>query len=345
MLEHGGGLRLAAAQRGIPLDEWLDLSTGINPDSWPVPEVPAAIWSRLPEDDDGLEQAARLYYNAEAILPVAGSQAAIQALPALRSSCNVGVLTPGYAEHAHAWQRAGHRVSALAVEAIETALSQLDVLIIINPNNPTGAGFSIEQLLRWHQQLADRGGWLVVDEAFIDVTPEQSLTLYSTRTGLIVLRSLGKFFGLAGARLGFVCAQAELLAQLKSLLGPWTINAPTRWLAKAALADTQWQQATRKRLCNDAVRLYDLLAQYELEPDGGCALFQWVKTPQATFIYENFAASGVLIRLFSNTSSLRFGLPGSESDWQRLTLALMKLTEAQVETGHEIKTLVVEAGA
>ncbi len=345
MLEHGGGLRLAAAQGGIPLDEWLDLSTGINPDSWPVPEVPAAIWSRLPEDDDGLERAAQLYYKAEAILPVAGSQAAIQALPALRSSCNVGVLTPGYAEHAHAWQREGHRVSALAVEAIDAAIFQLDVLVIINPNNPTGADFSVQQLLRWHQQLADRGGWLVVDEAFIDVTPERSLAFYSTRTGLIVLRSLGKFFGLAGARLGFVCAQAELLAQLKNLLGPWAINAPTRWLAKAALADTQWQQATRKRLCNDGVRLYDLLAQHALEPDGGCALFQWVKTPQATSIYEYFAASGILIRLFSNTSSLRFGLPGSESDWQRLALVLAKLTEAQAETGYKTKAFAEEVGA
>lgn len=345
MLEHGGGLRSAATQRGIPLDEWLDLSTGINPHSWPVPDVPAAIWSRLPEDDDGLERAARLYYNAEAILPVAGSQAAIQALPALRRPCNVGVLTPGYAEHAHAWQRAGHRVSALAAEAIDAVISQLDVLLIINPNNPTGAGFSVEQLLHWHQQLADRGGWLVVDEAFIDVTPEQSLALYSTRTGLIILRSLGKFFGLAGARLGFVCAQTELLAQLKNLLGPWTVNAPTRWLAKAALADTRWQQATRKRLCNDAVRLYKLLAQHELEPDGGCALFQWVKTPQAISIYENFAASGVLIRLFSNTSSLRFGLPGSESEWQRLALALAKLTDDQAEAGPETKILAVEVGA
>jgi len=199
-----------------------------------------------PEDDDGLERAAQLLHNAEAILPVAGSQAAIQALPVLRRPCNVGVLTPAYAEHAHAWQRAGHRVSALAAEAIDAVISQLDVLLIINPNNPTGAGFSVEQLLHWHQQLAERGGWLVVDEAFIDVTPEQSLALYSTRTGLIILRSLGKFFGLAGARLGFVCAQAELLAQLKNLLGPWTVNAPTRWLAKAALADTRWQQATRK---------------------------------------------------------------------------------------------------
>lgn len=333
MLEHGGRLRLAASQYGIPLDEWLDLSTGINPNSWPVPTIPISSWSRLPEDDDGLELAALNYYGAETILPVAGSQAAIQALPKLRQSCRVGVLYPGYAEHAHAWQCAGHHVLQVEMESVDETIQQLDVLVITNPNNPTGERFSVQQLLTWHELLSSRGGWLIVDEAFIDVTPEHSLVPYSTRTGLIVLRSLGKFFGLAGARVGFVCAQAKLLEQLKSLLGPWTVNAAARWVANMALRDYSWQEVTRQSLINDGIRLRKLLIQHGLTPNGGCALFQWIKTPQAVYLHDRFAGQGILIRLFAESSSLRFGLPGNESEWQRLESALAQLADIElVET-------------
>jgi len=331
MLEHGGRLKLAARHYGIPLEEWLDLSTGINPNGWPVPMVPSSLWTRLPEDEDVLEQAARDYYGAETILPVAGSQAAIQMLPRLRPPCRVGVLHPGYAEHAHAWRRAGHQVLQVAAESIDDTVQQLDVLIIIHPNNPTGAEFSVQQLLSWHEQLSSRGGWLVVDEAFMDATPEHSLVPFSCRPGLIVLRSLGKFFGLAGARVGFVCAQSELLEQLKNSLGPWAVNAPARWVASTALADCVWQQAARKKLRNDGMRLDKLLSQYGLAPNGGCALFQWVKSSQANELHHRFAAQGILTRLFVASSSVRFGLPGSENDWQRLDSALTELTEINRE--------------
>jgi len=212
----------------IPIADWLDLSTGINPNGWPVPEIPSACWARLPEDDDGLERAAQTYYEAEHLLPVAGSQAAIQTLPRLRPRSRVAVLDPGYAEHAYAWRNAGHEVAAVAAERLDEALQGSDVLLLIHPNNPTGARFSVEQLLDWHARLAARGGWLVVDEAFMDVTSEHNLCRHTAREGLIVLRSLGKFFGLAGARVGFVCAQASLLAQLHGILGPWSVSAPAR---------------------------------------------------------------------------------------------------------------------
>ena len=327
MLEHGGKLRQAAARYGIPLDDWLDLSTGINPNGWPVPEIPSACWARLPEDDDGLEQAARSYYGAEQLLPVAGSQAAIQALPRLRPHSRVAVLDPGYAEHAYAWRNAGHdEVTAVAAERLDEVVQDSDVLLLIHPNNPTGARFSVERLLDWHARLAARGGWLVVDEAFMDVTPERSLCAYSARPGLIVLRSLGKFFGLAGTRVGFVCAQAALLAQLHGLLGPWSVSAPARWVATSALADRAWQDAARQRLVTDGARLQALLIQHGLSSDGGCALFQWVRAPGAQDLHEALARQGILTRLFIKSSSLRIGLPGDEIAWTRLNAALSGLT-------------------
>ncbi|NOX09101.1 MAG: threonine-phosphate decarboxylase [Gammaproteobacteria bacterium] len=318
MLEHGGRLRQAALQYDRPIDDWLDLSTGINPDGWVVPALPEAVWSRLPEDNDGLEQAARDYYETDCLLPVAGSQAAIQMLPRLRSRGRVGVLAPGYAEHAHAWQRAGHEVVEVSATSVDELIDQLDVLVLINPNNPTGVFFLPDHLLQWHEQLLQRGGWLVVDEAFMDVTPEYSLTRYSPRTGLIVLRSLGKFFGLAGARVGFVCAALELLDQIRDLLGPWMVSAPARWVAHTALRDGIWQEETRWYLRQQGIRLHSLLIRHGWNVEGDCALFQWSKTVQAETIKQQLAQQGILIRVFDEPASLRLGLPGEEQGWLRL---------------------------
>ena len=321
LLPHGGRLRAAAVRYRIPLADWLDLSTGINPQGWPVPSVPD-LWHRLPEEDDGLEQAAARYYGSSALLPVAGSQAAIQALPRLRPPGRVGVTAPGYGEHAIAWRRAGHAVQLLPVSVIESALPDLDVLVLIHPNNPTGARFPREDLRRWHGALAERGGWLVVDEAFMDATPGESLAALGPLPGLILLRSIGKFFGLAGARVGFMLAHAAVTQPLAALLGPWTIAAPARWVATKALADQAWQAATRTQLATAGPRLVELLTRHGLPPQGGCALFQWVPTDRAALLHEHLARAGILTRLFDAPAALRFGLPGSEADWVRLAEAI-----------------------
>ena len=321
--QHGGRLCAAAARYGIPFSEWLDLSTGINPDPWPVPSLPSAAWQRLPEDEDGLMQAACIYYGAPTLRPVAGSQAAIQALPALRPRPGrVGVLAPAYAEHAHAWRRHGHDVIPLDSGALVDALPALDVLVVVNPNNPTGERFAPAALLDWHARLAARGGWLIVDEAFMDATPEWSLAPYCDRRGLIVLRSLGKFFGLAGARVGFVLAAPDLLAALSERLGPWTVTGPSRHVATLALEDHAWQKIARARLVPDTQRLAVLLSGHGLAPSGGTALFQWIRTTWAARLHERLARRGVLTRFFTDPLSLRLGLPGDEMQWRRLGAAL-----------------------
>lgn len=325
MLEHGGRLREAAIRYGIPPGGWLDLSTGINPDGWPVPALPQACWSHLPEDDDGLEAAARTCYGARHLLPVAGSQAAIVALPQLRRTSRVAILHPAYAEHAAAWRRAGHEVVAVEATRVETVAERVEILVLINPNNPTGVRFEPARLLDWGRRLAERGGWLVVDEAFMDVTPEDSLAPEAWREGVVVLRSLGKFFGLPGARVGFACAAPELLERLRERLGPWCISGPARRIAAAALRDHAWQAAARVRLRAAGKRLHALLASHGLAPHGGCALFQWVCTPGAWAIHRQLARQGILVRQFTGPDALRFGLPGRESDWQRLTRALARL--------------------
>lgn len=325
MLEHGGNVRRAAQRYGIALPDWLDLSTGINPIGWPVPAPPADCWRCLPERDDGLEAAARRYYGCAHVLPVAGSQAAIRMLPSLRPCGRVGVPQPGYAEHAAAWARHGHEVVSLASRDVEGWLDRLDVLVLINPNNPSGETFDPATLLAWQHRLAQRGAWLVLDEAFADATPALSLAQHAGREGLVVLRSLGKFFGLGGARVGFVLAWPELLARMDEALGPWTLAHPARWVARLALEDFAWQAAERSRLGLAGQRLANLLTRHGLPPSGGSALFQWLRTKQAVVIQDRLAQQGIWLRRFDIPPSLRCGLPGAESDWLRLENALRRL--------------------
>ncbi len=323
MLKHGGRLRQAVKQYAIPQAEWVDVSTGINPSAWPVPDLPALIWQRLPEDDDGLEAAAQAYYGCGSLLPVSGSQAAIQALPQLRGRAKVMIPHVGYAEHGHAWQKAGHEVVYYQDGEIPSLLPETDVLVVINPNNPSGHYCSTDELLEWRQHLVKRGGLLVVDEAFMDSTPEQSLLPYCPLPGLVVLRSLGKFFGLAGLRLGFVIAEPDILMLLREHLGPWSVSNPARWVGAQALGDVKWQFENRRNLLQQGRRLAQLLEDHFSVPSVGTALFQTIllepdRVPQ---IVEQLAKQGILVRVLDKGNGLRFGLP-SEDQWPKLITAV-----------------------
>ena len=324
MLDHGGRLRQAAAQYNRPLADWLDLSTGINPHGWPVPALPANVWQRLPEEDDGLEAAAAAYYGNPNLLPVAGSQAAIQWLPALLPRAAVACIAPLYAEHPQAWQHAGHKLRFLQGATLPRALAAATPYVLLcNPNNPTADRHPRQIVLDAAAQLKKRGGWLIVDEAFIDPTPEESVTpLAGTEEApnLIVLRSIGKFFGLAGLRVGFLFGPAELRQRMIEAMGPWTISGPARAAARLALLDGTWQNAERPRLQAAGQRLHDLLAPHgEVK---ATALFATLNSPHASELHEHLARQAILTRRFEQQPLLRFGLPGDETGWQRLASAL-----------------------
>lgn len=321
---HGGRLRAAAHHWRIPLQHWLDLSTGINPQGWPVPELPAAVWQRLPEDEDGLVMAMTAYFGTAPILPVAGSQAAIQSLPRLWATSRIGIVSPTYAEHARAWQRAGHVVREIAFEDVDRHLPVLDVLLVVNPDNPTGALRPRVELEAWRETLAARGGCLIVDEAFIDATPGHSLLADAGRPGLVLLRSLGKFWGLAGVRCGFVLGPQTIIAALGEEIGPWALSHPARWVAQRALADVAWQAATRERLQRDSARLADLLAANGLASPSGCALFRWLPSSRAREFHAHCAQHAILVRHFPELphTGVRIGLPPDEAGWDKLAAAL-----------------------
>jgi len=325
-LRHGGNVLAMAKKYSIPELQLLDLSTGLNPNGWPVAAVPNSVWQSLPQSHDELQEAACEYYECDACLPIAGSQAAIQLLPTLRNFSKVGIISPTYAEHEHAWRKEGHDVFCIDIDEVASELDSLDVLVVINPNNPTGDIVSVDTLLNWHQSLSKKGGWLIVDEAFMDVTPELSLLGFGTKPGLIILRSLGKFFGLAGIRSGFVISHHDLLKQLAEKIGPWSVTGPSRYIAIQALRDTKWQYESRKQLIQSGKKLKILLKKNDFLNSNGSALFQWVKHEKASEIFDLFAKQGVLLRLFEEQShmppSLRFGLPKNEKQWLLLEDAL-----------------------
>ncbi len=325
-LPHGGDLATAEALYGPPPQGWIDLSTGINPVPYPVGDIEGGVFSRLPEkpDLDELLQAARDYYRApslDAIVAAPGTQAFIQWLPRLRRRSRVCVISPTYAEHAHAWREAGHDV--LKAASPDQAPGDTDVLVIVNPNNPDGVRHAPGELVETGRRLASRGGWLIVDEAFADVTPDLGISAHCKQDGIILLRSFGKFFGLAGIRLGFALTHPDMADRLNRALGPWAVSGPACVIGTLALRDRAWIDEARETLAAGMRRLEALLLENRLDIAGGTDLFTTTHSDRAESLHGHLARNGIWTRAFPDHADwIRFGQPGPPEHWRRLETAL-----------------------
>lgn len=317
--DHGGDLDRARRIYGD--GRWLDLSTGINPCPYPVPELDPQCWAALPTRSDiaALETAAAKHRGTNAsVLALAGAQAAIQLVPRLATPGRACIVGPTYNEHAAALESQGWRVET--IHHPEEGVGA-DLLTLVNPNNPDGRYTRPETLAA----LQNKVGLLVVDESFADCQPDISiapkLIAHDTRT--IVLLSFGKFFGLAGLRLGFAITSEKLATDMRALAGPWAVNGPALAIGRAALEDTAWQDATRARLKQDAARLDALAQAAGWRVVGGTDLFRTYETPDAAHAQDHLAQGKVWSRIFPYSSTwLRLGLAGSDADWSQLENAL-----------------------
>ncbi len=324
---HGGDLTDADRRWGRPADGWLDLSTGINPHPYPVPAIEAAAWSRLPgsAEDLALRRAAARAYGAagaDSVLAAPGTSALIAALPALAAEGAVAVAGPTYGEHARAWAAAGRTVSIITDPG---SAPDAAVTIIVNPNNPDGRIVPPAALAAMADRIAARGGLLVVDEAFADPMPEISLLSQAEMppAATVILRSFGKFYGLAGLRLGFALARPDLLAPLAARLGPWAVAGPAITIGQTALTDGDWAAATRRRLTDATRRLDRVLKTAGLEVVGGTPLFRLTRHADARALWNRLGYAGILVRAFSDRPDLlRVGLPATDKDFGRLADAL-----------------------
>lgn len=325
-IAHGGGIAAAAARYGGRPEDWLDLSTGINPNPAALPPVDAAAWHRLPDRhrQEAARQAAARYYGTADVspLPVPGTQSVIQLLPRLvAAGRRAAVLSPTYGEYARVLADAGVAVDRVA--ALDAVGPQHGLVVVVNPNNPDGRFFPRERLLDLHRRVAGRGGLLVVDEAFGDMRPDTCIAPLAgdAAPGLLVFRSFGKFFGLAGLRLGFVIGERAVLDRLEDWLGPWAVSGPALSIAARLMeGDTA---AIARAIAARKAALDAVLAVAGLRVAGGTDLFSLVEDPRAAGIHEDLCRSRILVRPFDYAPHwLRFGLAPDAAADARLAAAL-----------------------
>lgn len=325
---HGGAL--AQAHRLFPAAPrpFLDLSTGINPVPYQWPPTGQDAFTRLPEPDDEIHLcaiAATAYGVCDPAMVAAapGTQLLISLMPLLlaRPPGRVAILSPTYAEHAESWRNAGHAVHETTSAGV---IAEADIGILCNPNNPDGRRIEASAIVTLADRLARRGGLLIVDESFADLEPPGvSAAAALPHPALIILRSFGKSYGLAGLRLGFALAAPPVTALIRRALGPWAISGPALAIGIEALGNAAWREETIRRLQVDTARLDALAWAHELTLIGGTSLFRLYAHPDATTIHNRLGGAGILVRRFdSHPTRLRFGLPGTPEHWARLEMAL-----------------------
>lgn len=317
-IEHGGDLEALGRRYPRAPRPWIDLSTGINPVPYPIGDLPAEGWSRLPSraaEEALLAAAARRYRvgGDASIVAAPGTQALIQLLPRLQPRSKVAIVGHTYAEHELCWRREGHEVSVVADLA---AAEGADVVVIVNPDNPTGRLVPADA-------LRARATLVVVDEAFIDFLPAEASLAASPPGDTVVLRSFGKTYGLAGVRLGFAIASKTLVHRLRGALGPWAVSGPALEIGRRALADDAWLDAARRRLTTHSERLDTLLKAAGCRVVGGTILFRLAEHGDASRVADALARHGIHVRTFHDRPTLlRFGLPANDEEFARLASAL-----------------------
>jgi cobalamin biosynthesis protein CobC len=332
---HGG--RLGAARSLFPdvPQPWVDLSTGINPRPYPAPRASRRARNRLPDPTElaRLEALAAAVFGVDdpsRVVATAGSECALRLLPQIVNLKAAVIVGPTYGSHADAWTRSGALTQTIDRDAVHAHAERAVCLTIVNPNNPDGHIVARPQLLALHDTLSRHGGQLIIDEAFVDVAPEMSVAPEAGAAdapGLIVLRSFGKFFGLAGLRLGFVVAAEPIAAALRGLVGEWPVSSDALAAGLAAYADRRWAERERATLQKSAQRLDELLVRSGFEVAGGTSLFRLARATDARERFMRLLAAGILVRPFDcDRGLLRFGLPRGRHQWRRLTAALIERT-------------------
>ncbi len=325
LFTHGGNLQAAQALFPDAPKPWIDLSTGINPFSYPLPVISVNAWTQLPspEQISSLEHVAAEFYRAKrgSAIAAAGSQALIQLIPSIfQDAQDIRILGVTYTGHAHAWAAHGKTVNIVA--SLEE-LAGADVAIIVNPNNPDGRLIETSQLIELKQRISAKGGTLIIDEAFMDFSdPIHSIIPIMPEQSTIVLRSFGKAFGLAGLRLGFAFCSQDIEHRLRDVVGSWAISGIALEIGLTALRDRSWLSSMRNQLQKRTERLDKLLIDYGVNVLGGTLLFRLAEHKKARQLFTYLAAEGILVRPFSQAEThLRFGI-ATDHQWGRLEQSL-----------------------
>jgi cobalamin biosynthetic protein CobC len=309
--DHGGGLDAAIARFGGQRSDWLDLSTGINPTPYPVPNIPQSAWTDLPDQaaQEALILAARRFWDVPKeldIIAASGVSALISTLPTCAGTGGFHISKPTYNEHEASFLSAGFSFE-------EDGHTQ----IYVHPNNPDGRKMTAQEILSKHKSLS------IIDESFCDCSPSDSLLGLAKEENIVVLKGLGKFWGLAGVRLGFAIAKPELANRIQDRIGPWAVSGAAQVIGAKALSDLNWANEMRLKLHNDAARLDKLLTHFGINLVGGTDLFRLYDCDNAQTVFDKLAENKILCRIFPYSDRwVRLGLPGCNEDWVQLENAL-----------------------
>jgi cobalamin biosynthetic protein CobC len=321
-VQHGGGIDRAISLYGGEKADWLDLSTGINPAPYPIADMPEDIWHRLPDDSllDACLKAARKYYDVPedaGIVAAPGTQAIIQRLPALLPSPDIAIVSPTYNEYERCYAEAGSHVHKAG--DFDAAVGSSKTIVVGNLNNPDGRSADADKI----RQAAADGAQIIVDEAFADTAPACSVVSQTKMAGVLVLKSFGKFFGLAGLRLGFAIGAQNQIDALRSSLGPWAVSGPALFVGAKAMGDKVWIDETRLALEARRKQIETMLGHHGFAIEGTTDLFVTASRADSSHVAKVLAQNHILVREFDYAPDwIRFGFPRTDEDFARLEAAI-----------------------
>ena len=323
--KHGGNLEDAIKQYGIKREDWIDLSSGVSPWAWPFKSLPENTWTDLPPSNQALLKNAASYYQCElnhiAVSP--GSQLAIRLIAQQLPSSTVAIPSLGYQEHRYSWQLAGHEIhyyrSLIELGSLISS-NQVEHAVLINPNNPTGELVSANEVNNIAQKLT---GLLVVDEAFMDLhqhsdDKDHQSAIKQPHENQIVLRSVGKFFGLAGLRVGFVIGTHPIVKGLSLLLEPWSLNHASQYITTKMLTDADWHRSQAIKINAESKNFENIIRGFSHImlngfhiSNGGLFITVFANKSSLNEIHTTLAKSGIWSRLHN---------PNDEHSWIRFSL-------------------------
>lgn len=320
MIKHGGNIDKAISIYGGKVNDWIDLSTGINPDCYPIPKFSNTDWRNLPTltEIEKLESLIKSEFNTfSSVMLTPGSQIAISLLPTLLKKQIVGIIEPTYSDYFESFENAGFKVCSCS--NIQELLKS-KIAIIVNPNNPDGKNYDIKDLLL----LSEKVNLLIVDESFIEASNTSSIISYIKQktNNIIVIKSFGKLYGLAGLRLGFVFSGEGFISKFKKIFSFWPVSKVSIKIASRAIKDKKWMINTQIKLKKKTIILDEIMKSINFKLIGGTNLFRLYSTPNSISSHRFLAKKFIWSRIFSYSRKwLRLGIP-SDEDLKKVKIKL-----------------------
>ncbi len=322
---HGGNIKVLAESAGVKAKDLLDFSANINPlgpPQWLRPLINSQIESLIHYPDPACSEltgaiAHHYQVNEEEVLIGNGSTELIYQIPRALGNRQALVPIPSYRDYVQAAEQSGMTVEKIVLREeddfrpdlalLEARLKNDDLVILAQPNNPTGITVEAKALRRMAQRHPS--SWFVIDEAFADFIEGLDSLTRDRPSNVIVLRSFTKFFAIPGLRLGWALADPEIAKKVRAVLPPWSVNTLAQKVGEAALSDRTYAEQTRalvKKLREDFRLTLESLPGLKVYPGESNFLLIRInhKNLSASQLASQLLTQGIAIRVCENFEGL-----------------------------------------